>query len=304
MCVTGPRPTCYIGNAVDAQQHPAHDDRVLRVITDDSTFRVIVAVTTQTVRGSLDKQNVSGATAQLFGDLLTGAVLVRETMSPVHRVQVILKGPAGRGSLVADTHPDGRTRGLIQLPSGVEEFDASGGGVLQVMRNMAKGVVRGMVAAPPDAGVPAALMNYMQESEQVVSVISTGIAWENDRVEIAGGYVIQLLPEAERGPLMIMTERLEAMTPMPELLRATGGSPQLLLDELLYGMPYTHLEDRPVSYGCQCSREAVVASLTTLSRDQLAEILSDQDVIEMSCDYCRKNYKVGRQHLEGLLQSS
>jgi molecular chaperone Hsp33 len=278
---------------------------VVRAITDDDTFRVITADTTETVRGALSAQGATGETARHFADLLTGTVLIRETMSPGHRVQGLLKGSGGRGSLVADAHPDGTTRGLVQLPEGIEDFEIGDGSVLQMMRTMARGVHRSIVRPPPSTGVPEALMTYMQKSEQIATVIATATHWQPDgAITHAGGFVVQLLPGASRGPLSAMVERLEAMPPFDRTLRDLDGSPHRLLDELLREMPYAQLDDRPVAFGCKCSDEAVVASLASLNRDDLAELLREQQVIELTCDYCQSEYRVQRAQLAGLLEPS
>jgi molecular chaperone Hsp33 len=130
-------------------------DSVLRAITNDGAFRVIVARTTNTVREAIAAQNGAGRTAQWFGDLLTGSVLFRETMAPRLRVQGIMRTLAGRGSLVADSHPSGKTRGLIQLPQGTEEIDLSGGALLQIMRSLPKGRLnQGIVQVPSGGASP------------------------------------------------------------------------------------------------------------------------------------------------------
>jgi molecular chaperone Hsp33 len=289
----------------DPDSEPSPHDHVLRAITDDDDFRVITAITSDTVRRALVSQRVTGTTAHHFADLLTGTVLIRETMSPGHRVQGLLKGPNGRGSLVADSHPDGVTRGLVQLPIGMEEFSIGDGSMLQMMRSMAHGRVhRSVVQAPSGQPVSTALMTYMQESEQIVSVIATGSHWQNDTLVHAGGYVVQLLPGASRGPLMIMTERLEAMPPIERILANLNGSALRLLDELLHRMPYAQLDDRPVSFGCKCSQQAVVASLASINRDELAEMVNEQEVIELTCDYCNTDYRVASAQLMGLLATS
>src|ERR1700678_881457 len=92
-------------------------DSVVRAITEDGAFRVIAARTTETVRGAVAAQGARGVTARHFGELLTGAVLLREAMAPRQRVQAILKG-AAKGSLIADSHPDGTSRGLVNLGAG------------------------------------------------------------------------------------------------------------------------------------------------------------------------------------------
>ena len=113
-------------------------DTVLRAMTDDGAFRVITARTTETVRDATAAQAATGTTARMFGELLTGAVLYRETMAPQLRVQGILRGSNGSGSLVADSHPSGRTRGLVQLEQG-KEIDLGDGAIIQMMRTMPGG---------------------------------------------------------------------------------------------------------------------------------------------------------------------
>ncbi len=115
-------------------------DSSLRAMTDDSAFRVMAVNTTQTVRDALERQAPSGITRKAFGDLLTGAVLVRETMSPNQRVQAILKSRQQTGSLVADAHPTEGTRGLVSLPAGSPPFQLQSG-ILQIMRRLHDGRV-------------------------------------------------------------------------------------------------------------------------------------------------------------------
>jgi molecular chaperone Hsp33 len=278
-------------------------DHVLRAMTEDDNFRVITANTTDSVRGAIAAQRVTDPTiVRHFADLLTGIMLIRETMSPGHRVQAILRGTHERASLIADSHPDGLTRGLVQIPDGAT-FELGEGSQLQVMRSMARGVHKSVVAPPPNGDVSQALMTYTQESEQIVTMIATGTLLDGNSIQRAGGFVVQLLPGAARGPLMIMTERLEGFPPIAELLGQVDGSPSQLMAELLYQMPFTQLAASPLRFGCKCSREAVVSSLATLSREELSEMIGD-GIIEVTCDYCGTDYAVGRQHLEGLLNPS
>ena len=289
----------------DTTEHDGSGDRVLRAITDDDHFRVIVASTTQLVRRAVSLQQATGETARHFADLLTGTVLIRETMSPGHRLQSVLKAGKDQGSLVADAHPDGLTRGLLQIPADARPFDTKQGSMLQVMRSMATGKIhRSMVRPPAGCDVSQALMTYLQESEQVVSVIAVGTDWKEGEIAQSGGNVVQLLPETASGPLMVMTERLESLPSIGRLLSQLDGSTTRLLDELLFQMPHAQLDDSPIHFGCKCSQEAVVASLATLGRADIAELVREQEIIELTCDYCRTAYPVGRAQLLGLLETS
>ena len=280
-------------------------DSVLRAITDDGAFRVITARTTQTVRGAIEAQGVTGQTARHFGDLLTGSILFRETMAPSLRVQGIIKGSGGSGSLIADSHPSGQTRGLVQLKGGAEEIELGPGAVLQLMRTLGSGRInQGVVEVPKDGGISHSFMSYMQTSEQVISMLAVGTLFEGGRVHSAGGYIVQLLPEVGRGPLMVMTERLREFESIDPQLGDSAFTPSWLLDELLYGMPFTRLEESAVRFECWCDELRVVSALASLSRDDLEHLLSTNEVLEIACEYCKRDFRIAPARLRGLLEQS
>lgn len=280
-----------------------HEDNVLRALTDDGAFRVIAADTTATVRGAIDAQRPEGLElTRAFADLITGAVLVRESMAPDYRLQAILQGNDRRARIVADTHPDGATRGLLQLPSGSKTLSYEKG-VLQVARTLHNGALhQGVVEIPTDnPTISGAFMAYMQASEQVATMIAVGCHMAAGEVVAAGGYMVQLLPELEEGPLMVMTERLKDFEDIVPMLARGGVSPSVLLAEVLYGMPYTQVGDRPVSFGCYCSPERLMGSLASLPRADIESLMEGGRTLDIECDYCRKNYKFTIDQLRSLL---
>lgn len=280
-------------------------DSVLRAMTDDGAFRVIVARTTDTVQHVLSAQGARGVTGKHLGDLVTGAVLFRETMAPNLRVQGILKGSGGSGSLVADSHPSGKTRGLVQLGSGKSEVALGRGAIMQMMRTLPDGKInQGFVEVPESGGISRALMEYMQTSEQVVSMLAMGTLLDADHVSAAGGYLVQLLPEVGRGPLMVMTERLKDFESIDAQLREPGFSPEALLEELLYGMPFTRLEESPVGFDCWCNELRVVSAIATLPRHDIEHLLSSGEVLEIACEYCKREFRIPPARLQGLLDQS
>jgi molecular chaperone Hsp33 len=236
---------------------------------------------------------------------LTGAILYRETMAPQLRVQGVLRGSRGTGSLVADSHPSGRTRGLVQVEQG-REIDLGEGAVIQMMRTMPGGRInRGIVEVPQGGGISKAIMEYMQTSEQVVSMISVATVLDDDAgIAAAGGYMVQLLPEVGRGPLMVMTERLRDFESIDSRVLASSFSPEGLLDELLYGMPFTRLEESNVGFDCWCDELRVVSALATLSRGDIQNLLSDGEVLEIDCAYCKREFRIAPARLQGLLEQS
>jgi len=279
-------------------------DSVLRAMTDDGAFRVITARTSQTVRGAIEAQGASGNTARTFGELITGAILYRETMAPQLRVQGVLKGSSGSGSLVADSHPSGRTRGLVQLKSG-RELDLARGAVIQLMRTLPSGrITQGLVEVPSGGGISQALMEYMQTSEQVVSMVAVSTVVGEAGSIAAGGYMVQLLPEVGRGPLMVMTERLREFERIDDRVGERDFSPESLLEQLLYGMPFTRLEESSIGFECWCDELRVVSAIATLNKADLEHLLADGEVLEIACEYCKREYRIPPARLTGLLERS
>jgi len=282
----------------------ANADRTLRGMTNDGAFRVVTARTTELVAEAVARQSAGVGCAEAFGEVLTGAILVRETMAPSQRLQALFATRDRRGRLVADTHPDGTTRGLVTLKEGVADLDVAGGS-LEMMRTLHNGELhRGVVEVPEGGGVSQALMTYMSASEQVATMIAVACVMEGERVAAAGGYIVQLLPEVGTAPLAVMTERLRDFETIGPLLETTDANPSKLLDELLWGMEFTRLDESPVAFGCQCSTVRVLASLATVGRDELERMIADGEVLDIDCDYCGQGYRVSPNQLRGLLEQS
>jgi molecular chaperone Hsp33 len=277
-------------------------DRILRTMTDDSSFRVVTADSSSTVSGVLEMQQASGKTAKHLADLVTGSIIIRETMAPSLRVQGILKRGGRRGYLLADSHPSGDTRALVGA-GGASGFELEGA-VLQMMRTLHNGQLqRGVVAVPDGADVSQALMVYMQESEQITTMIAVSSQFREDSVR-AGGYLVQLLPGAARGALAVMTERLEDFRNIDQLVGGESFTPTQLMEELLFGMPFTQLGDSGFRAGCWCTRSGMLGALATLGREEIQSMVDDGELLDISCDYCHKQYRVAPTELTGLLTAN
>lgn len=280
-------------------------DRIYRAMTNDGTFRIVTLSGTETAQAVCRAQNVRGQTARHLSELVLGSALIRETMSPQLRVQGILRRSDGKGYLLGDSHPSGNTRGLYSRKPEDQPFELQGS-VLQMVRTLHDGrVQQGMVQVAEGADISTALMTYMQESEQIVTMIVVGaVLGADESVTAAGGYLVQLLPRGEPGPVAVMTERLEDFRNIDHILTHSEFSPRLLCDELLYGMPFTELGDSELGSQCWCSRTSLLSALATLQRSDIQSMVDDGQMLEITCDYCRKDYQIAPTELQGLLDDN
>ncbi len=272
------------------------NDGVLRAMTDDGAFRVMVARTTETARAVVEAQQVDGFAAHQLGEAVTAAGLVRETMAPGQRVQVILGDGAG-SLVVGDAWPEGRTRGLAQVKDRARGNDHAVGANWRVARALPRGGSHsGVVEAPRNGGLDGALATYFARSEQVETFLAVACVTDlsgSDSVRAAFGYVIQLLPELTEPPLQSMRTRLAEFGDLSTWLRSRGDDPQQILDALLVGCAYTPLATSPVMFGCHCSRERAIGAAAALGADDLRQLIAKAETLRIHCDYCRELYEVG-----------
>lgn len=276
-------------------------DRVTRAMTSDGAFRVIAAITTETAIEAARAQGLSGSDALRLAELITGAVLLRETTSPGRRVQILVRDRHGR-VLVADALPDGSNRGIVN--PGSESVSAPDGDTtLQVSYTMPNGALhQGLVAIPEGSDLSTALMRYMQQSEQWVSVIAvTALGDGGQGVSAAGGYVVQLLPEAERPALYAMTQHLDALDSLPQLLREPETTSRELISRLLDGFEHAELADSPLRFGCTCSEERVLRGLASVGPEDVRSMIDSDVPLEVRCDACGRRYMIDPDHLRAFV---
>ncbi len=103
---------------------------------------------------------------------------------------------------------------------------------------------------------------------------------------------------------MVMTERLREFETIDGRVSERDFSPESLLEQLLYGMPFTRLEESAVGFECWCDELRVVAAIATLSKSDLEHLLADGEVLEIACEYCKREYRIPPARLTGLLERS
>src|SRR5262249_51209678 len=152
-------------------------------------------------------------------------------------------------ALVADSLPEGMNRGIVN-PGETSSVSATGDHILQVNYTMPNGAMhQGVVAIPEGDDMATALMRYMHQSEQTVSMVAIAALPGPDGVRAAGGYLVQLLPEATREVIDAMTEHLGNLPPLAALLEGTLSAADLV-EFLLHRFEHAELASSPLAFGC------------------------------------------------------
>lgn len=270
--------------------NPLVGDRVVRHMTMDGAFRVIAVTATETARGALAAQHASGELSQRLAELIAAAVLVRETTQPTRRVQMLWRDRRG-AALVADALPDGTNRGMVN-PGDPSSVASTGDHLLQVNYTAPNGALhQGVVSIPDGDDMATALMRYMHQSEQIVSMVALTALPGPGGVRAVGGYLVQLLPEATREVIDAMTEHLGNLPPIATMLEGEGRTAEALIADVMKPFEHAHLATSSLVFGCTCSPARIMMGILSLPPAEVDSMIAG-DPLEVRCDACGKQYVI------------
>lgn len=147
----------------------------------------------------------------------------------------------------------------------------------------------------------AACQAYFFQSEQIPTLIRTGIRWDGHHC-IAGGLLVQHLPEGEEG-----RERLHVRLDHPEWehVAALAGSTRheelvdadLSLEALVWRLFHEEEQVRVdrlplLSRGCRCSVKHYAAVLARFPEEDREEMRGDDGMISVDCAFCSRVFKI------------
>ena len=143
---------------------------------------------------------------------------------------------------------------------------------------------------------------YFTASEQTPSLVSLGVLVSDEKVESAGGLIVQLMPGASEAAI----QSIEASAGM--FMDISGTMKEYHLDgavnQLLLHLQPQVLERRETKYACDCSRERIERALIALGAEELKDMIDAQHGAEVDCHFCNKRYAFSEEDLKLLLEAA
>lgn len=148
--------------------------------------------------------------------------------------------------------------------------------------------------------------SFFCQSEQIPSMVRLAV---NDTGHVAGGILVQHLPEGEEG-----RERLHARLDHPEwehvrMLSETIKANELVeqdlqLEDLLWRLFHEEEEIRVLaaiglSKGCRCNFEYIRGVISRFAVEERQEMVDDDGFISVDCEFCSRVFPISLRDLEG-----
>ena len=240
------------------------------------------------------------ATAALGRTLCATSILGDLLKEPDATVTSRINGGGPIGTIIAVSDFEGNVRGYVDEPH-VDlplkengKLDVSGAvgtnGMLTISRDL--GLKEPYIGSTKliSGEIAEDFTYYFVESEQVGAACGLGVLVDTDRsVKKAGGFLVQLLPDAPDLLIKQIEYNIATMGTVTEILEI-GGVDELI-ERVLFGLEPEILERTEADYRCTCSRERVRRAIESMGVDNLKEIYEDGEEAEVCCHFCNTAYK-------------
>jgi molecular chaperone Hsp33 len=277
---------------------------LLRGVTGVVGARVVAVVTTGVVAEARRRHDLHEAGTVALGRAATAALLFATlSKSPEERVTLQVLGDGPLGSVTVDADGAGAVRGFVRNAEIALDVGGRrpslrkviGSGLVAVIRDLGRGTLyRGSTEI--NAGeIDEDLEAYLAKSEQVESALGCDVVVGG----AAGGVLVQCLPGGDVEAVAAARRRLRDGELYVAL--AAGGDDAGDLARRVAGDRMEILDERPVAFRCSCSRDRVASALALVGAAELRAMLDEDGGAEVTCNFCRERYRIGREELMRML---
>ncbi|KZK36927.1 Hsp33 family molecular chaperone HslO [Lactococcus taiwanensis] len=286
-------------------------DKIIKSISKNGHFRAFVLDSTETVREAQRRHQTWPTSTVALGRTLIAAQILGANEKGDAKITLKILGDGAMGAIIAVADSKGHVKGYVKN----RELDykrASTGEVLVApfVGNGFLVVVKDMGLKHPYSGqvdlitgeIGEDLAWYFLSSEQTPSSVGVNVLLDEDAdtVKIAGGFMLQALPDATDDEISEIERNIKTMPAISTMLESDNPLETMLAN--IYGeMPYLSLEETPLSFECDCSKTRFLEGIKSLGRQPIEEMIAEDHGAEVVCQFCEEKYTFTEAELQALI---
>lgn len=289
-----------------------HQDGILHISLLEGQARAILIESTGIVQRAKDIHGLSKIASAALGRTLTATAMMGSMLKGRDEsVTASIRGGGPIGTVLAVSGANCDVKGYVDNPA--VDLPRTGPKLpvgAAVGKEGRLTVIKDLRLREPYVGqvnlvsgeIAEDFAMYFTASEQTPSLVSLGVLVSDEKVESAGGLIVQLMPGASEAAV----QSIEASAGM--FMDISGTMKEYHLDgavnQLLLHLQPQVLERRETRYACDCSRERVERALITLGPDELRDMMATQHGAKVDCHFCNKRYEFSEADLSALLAAA
>jgi len=292
-------------------------DKLIHGIAADATIRFMAAITTDIANEAVRRHQTSPTVSDALGRVLTGTLLLGASLKEFDRLTVKIEAMGAVGGIVAEATADGKVRGYVKNPEAElppkenGKFDVAGiigEGMFYVIRE--SGYDLGLHREPYIGSVPITsgeiaedFAFYLAKSEQIPSAVLLGVLLQPEEplVKASGGVMIQIMPGANEHIVTMIEDTIRHAPHLTSIISEGATAEDLV--KLVFGViDFEVLEEKEVSFECNCSFERAVSLISSLGKEEVAGMLAEDKGAQMTCGFCNEIYTLDENDLRKMLE--
>lgn len=289
-------------------------DRIIKCYALNKKALVTVANTTNLIEEIKNIHDLTPTTSAVLGRVATmGTIMAHTSMKDENEnITIQINGDGQMEKIICVSSLEGKKSKIkiysknpqVELPLNEKgKIDVSGAigktGYLNVIKEnkITNKSYNGLV--PLVSGeIAEDFTEYYAKSEQKPTVVALGVLVNKDGIKSAGGYMINLMPEATEEDIIKLenavnnadsiSKMLEDNKSLEEIAKIVSGDENIeILEEKL-----------ETEYNCDCNEDRIKRGIILLNKEDFEEIFKYEEKINVKCEFCNKEYNFYKKDFE------
>lgn len=283
-------------------------DYCIRVTTGNKEVRAFFASTKNMVETARGFHNTTKVATAALGRTLTATSMMGLMMkNKGDKITVIIKGGGPIGTILTSSNANGIVKGYVTNPDVEVENYASGKlnvagavgnqGTIRVIKDLGLREPYNGEYEMVSGEIAEDLTYYFTVSEQTPSAVSLGVLTRADEVEEAGGFIVQMMPDASEETISTIERNLTGIQSITQML-SQGLTPEDMMNIVLKDLEPSILDKLEVGFECDCSKERVAEVFAAIGKKELKSIIDEDRGAEVGCQFCESKYSFSEDELK------
>ncbi len=275
--------------------------KLVTAMSKNREVRIYVAQTTDMVEAARVTHDLTPISTSALGRVITAAAMMG-MMSKIDKEKITLqiKGTNAIKLMVAIADTHGNVKAYTTNPHAENLYNAFG--KLDVGTAIGK---EGQIIVIKDFGMKEPFIGqcslvsgeiaedvaqYFVKSEQQPTAVSIGVSLSKEaKVNYAGGFIVQILPETSEETIGQLESNLTSLPPLTQFFEE-GLDIMQIANQVFAGLGLDELETYDLNYQCDCSRDKMENALISLGKKEIEEMIDEDGKADLVCHFCNKNY--------------
>ncbi|HRG46666.1 MAG TPA: Hsp33 family molecular chaperone HslO [Leptospiraceae bacterium] len=268
-------------------------DSYLVGILPEYNFRFLLADCSNSVREVIQRHEMENSSATLVGKTMIAAFFLAGLVKEETMISIQLEGEGDVERVMAYSDRMGRMRGMAKHNTiQADPSDTTlgiGKGIFRVTRWGGVQKLHQSITKLDDTVFETNLLNYINESDQLISFVSiyTDI---NARPVRACGMIFQALPFTSSRQIDDLMDKISNIDiDQSKIFSGSIDSTMKLMENMLETKADI-LEVGIPEFYCGCTLDKIKNVIVSIGKEEAYSIIEERGNIEMICEFCREKY--------------